>query len=163
MTEIKKILVTPETLYQNSKKICTCLLLLAILAVSLTYRSGLNPPGGFWSGSAKNHLPGDRILEDNDHARFIAFFHLNAFAFVVSLVMILVLLNKSVIEKVTKHRELQISMIVVLLSLTGSFFMGSCRDAKKFIMHCACLCGYSCSDRDSCYPYRVEKVGVNKS
>ncbi|TVU11596.1 hypothetical protein EJB05_45190, partial [Eragrostis curvula] len=113
---------------RHLKKTRTCLLLLAILAASLTYQSGLNPPAG------------DRILEDNDHARFIAFFYLNAVAFVASLVMILMLLNKSMIEKVTKRRELQIAMIVVLLSLSGSFVMGSCREAKKSIYISVLLC-----------------------
>ncbi|KAL6596691.1 hypothetical protein ACP70R_047334 [Stipagrostis hirtigluma subsp. patula] len=125
---------------KHLKKTRTCLLLLAILAVSLTYQSGLNPPGGFWSRSEKNHLAGDRILEDNNHTRFIAFFYLNAVAFVASIVMILMLLNKSMIKKVTKRRELQIAMIVDLLSLTGSFVMGSSREAKKSIYISVLVC-----------------------
>ncbi|TVU11496.1 hypothetical protein EJB05_45084, partial [Eragrostis curvula] len=108
---------------KHLKKTRTCLLLLAILAVSLTYQSGLNPPGGFWSGSVnnstgdqahgsgsvKNHTAGDRILEDNDHARFIAFFYLDPAAFVASLVMILMLLNKSVIEKLC-HKQKRLAL-----------------------------------------------------
>ncbi|TKW21023.1 hypothetical protein SEVIR_4G189200v4 [Setaria viridis] len=118
----------------------TYLLLLAILAVSLTYQSGLNPPGGFWSESENNHSAGDRILEDSEHPRFIAFFYLNGVAFVASIVIILMLLNKSMSKKVTKHRVLQIVMIVDLLSLTGAFVMGSCRDAKKSISISVLLC-----------------------
>uniref|UniRef100_A0A0A9EPK7 PGG domain-containing protein n=1 Tax=Arundo donax TaxID=35708 RepID=A0A0A9EPK7_ARUDO len=136
-------------LYQNShgnsteehlEKTRTYLLLLAILAISLTYQSGLNPPGGFWSRSENNHSAGDRILEDTNHPRFIAFFYLNAVAFVASIVMILMLLNKSMSKKVTKRRELQITMIVDLLSLTGAFVMGSCREAKKSISISVILC-----------------------
>ncbi|CAL5052492.1 unnamed protein product [Urochloa decumbens] len=125
---------------EHLKKTRTCLLLLAILAVSLTYQSGLNPPGGFWSTSENKHSAGDRILEDNNHSRFIAFFYLNAVAFVASFVMILIILSKSISEKVTKRRELQIAMIVDLLSLTGAFVMGSCREAKKSIYISVLVC-----------------------
>ncbi|EEE65553.1 hypothetical protein OsJ_21030 [Oryza sativa Japonica Group] len=128
------------------------LLLLAILAVSLTYQSGLNPPGGFWSGNEfrhadgdhileeYHHSAGDRILEDTYHSRFIAFFYLNAVAFVASVVMIILLLNKVMIMKVTKQCTLQIVMIVNLLSLTGAFVMGSCREANKSIYISVLLC-----------------------
>nr|CAB3467848.1 unnamed protein product [Digitaria exilis] len=84
---------------EHLDKTRTYLLLLAILAVSLTYQSGLNPPGGFWSRNENNHSAGDRILEDSDHPRFIAFFYLNAVAFVSSIVIILMLLNKSMSKK----------------------------------------------------------------
>jgi FtsH-binding integral membrane protein len=125
---------------RHLKKTRTCLLLLAILAVSLTYQSGLNPPGGFWSRSENNHLAGDRILEDNEHPRFIAFFYFNAVAFVASFIMILIILSKSMSQRVTKRSELQIAMIVVLLSLTGAFVMGSCREAKKSIYISVLVC-----------------------
>ncbi|CAD6336882.1 unnamed protein product [Miscanthus lutarioriparius] len=115
------------------EKARTYLLLLAILAVSLTYQSGLNPPGGFWSKREKNHSAGDRILEDTDHPRFIAFFYLNAVAFVTSIVIIVMLLDKSMSRKVTKRRVLQLAMIVDLLSLTGAFVTGSCRELTKSI------------------------------
>jgi hypothetical protein len=122
------------------EKTRTYVILLAILAISLTYQSGLNPPGGFWSKKADGHSAGDRILEDNNHARFIAFYYLNLVAFAASVVIILMLLSKSISEKVTKHRVLQIVMIVDLLSLTGAFVMGSCREAKKSIYTSVLVC-----------------------
>ncbi|CAD6336881.1 unnamed protein product [Miscanthus lutarioriparius] len=134
---------------EHLKKSWTYLLLLAILAVSLTYQSGLNPPGGFWPQRENNnstgdpipkntrhrpyHLPGDPILEDTHHRRYIAFFYLNAIAFVASLVMIIMLLNKRMSNKVIKQYALQITMIVDLLALTGSYIMGSCRETKGSI------------------------------
>jgi hypothetical protein len=122
------------------EKTRTYVFLLAILAVSLTYQSGLNLPGGFWSNKVHGHSAGDRILEDNNHARFIAFYYLNLVAFAASVVIILMLLSKSISEKVTKHRVLQIVMIVDLLSLTGAFVMGSCREAKKSIYTSVLVC-----------------------
>ncbi|KAL5199456.1 hypothetical protein ABZP36_020659 [Zizania latifolia] len=125
---------------KHLNKTRTYLLLLSILAVSLTYQSGLNPPGGFWSKSEYQHSAGDRILEDTYHPRFIAFFYLNAVAFVASIVMILLLLNKLMSATVTKRRALQIVMIVNLLSLTGAFVTGSCREAKKSIYSLVLVC-----------------------
>jgi hypothetical protein len=142
---------------EHLKKSRTYLLLLAILAVSLTYQSGLNPPGGFWSQRENNnstgnpiprnnhhrpyHLPGDPILEDTHHPRYIAFFYLNAIAFVASLVMIIMLLNRRMSNKVIKRHALQITMIVDLLALTGSYAMGSCRETKNstYIWMFVCL------------------------
>ncbi|WVZ65973.1 hypothetical protein U9M48_015253, partial [Paspalum notatum var. saurae] len=134
---------------EHLKKSRTYLLLLAILAVSLTYQSGLNPPGGFWSTEEDNnmtggpilndkhhrpyHLPGDPILEDSHHRRYIAFFYLNAVAFVASLVMIIMLLNRRMSNKVIKRYALQTVMIVDLLALTGSYVMGSCRKTRNSI------------------------------
>ncbi|CAM0913470.1 unnamed protein product [Alopecurus aequalis] len=116
---------------KHLKKTRTNLLLLAILAVSLAYQSGLNPPGGFWSRSENHHLAADRILEDNYHPRFIAFFYLNAVAFVASIVIIMMLLNKMTSKMVTKRRVMPVMMIVVLLSLSGAFAMGNSRERKK--------------------------------
>uniref|UniRef100_A0A0E0HP67 PGG domain-containing protein n=1 Tax=Oryza nivara TaxID=4536 RepID=A0A0E0HP67_ORYNI len=118
---------------KHLKKCRTYLLLLAILAVSLTYQSGLNPPGGFWTRHEDYHSSGDHILEDTHHPRYIAFFYLNAIAFVASVVMIIMLLNRRMANKVIKRRALQIAMIVILLSLTGAYVMGSCRKTKNSV------------------------------
>uniref|UniRef100_A0A0E0LAL2 PGG domain-containing protein n=1 Tax=Oryza punctata TaxID=4537 RepID=A0A0E0LAL2_ORYPU len=118
---------------KHLKKCRTYLLLLAILAVSLTYQSGLNPPGGFWTRNENYHSSGDHILEDTHHPRYIAFFYLNAIAFVASVVLIIMLLNKRMANKVIKRRALQIAMIVILLSLTGAYVMGSCRKTKNSV------------------------------
>lgn len=125
---------------EHLKKSRTYLLLLAILAVSLTYQSGLIPPGGFWTRKENQHLAGDRILEDTHHRRYVAFFYLNATAFVASLVMIIMLLNRRMSNKVTKRCALQIAMIVDLLALTGAYVMGSCRETKHSIYISVLVC-----------------------
>ncbi|XP_048541443.1 uncharacterized protein LOC125520533 [Triticum urartu] len=136
------------------KKSRTYLLLLAILAVSLTYQAGLNPPGGFWTSNATKHSAGDPILgdsgrvwtsggtkhsagdpilEDSYHKRYLAFFYFNATAFAASLVMILMLLSRKMSNKVIKRRALQTAMITDLLALMGAFVVGSCREKTKSI------------------------------
>ncbi|KAG8076077.1 hypothetical protein GUJ93_ZPchr0006g46154 [Zizania palustris] len=136
---------TVNTIEKHLNKTRTYLLLLSILAVSVTYQSGLNPPGGFWSESGsqhsagdfpqKKHSAGDRILEDTNHPRFIAFFYLNAVAFVASIVTILLLLNKLSSAAVTKRRALQTVMIVNLLSLTGALLQGAAGKQRRPFTH----------------------------
>uniref|UniRef100_A0ACD5VCG0 Uncharacterized protein n=1 Tax=Avena sativa TaxID=4498 RepID=A0ACD5VCG0_AVESA len=115
------------------KKSRTYLLLLAILAVSLTYQAGLNPPGGFWTSNATDHSAGDPILEDNYHKRYLAFFYLNATAFAASLVIIIMLLSRKMSNRVIKRRAVQTAMITDLLALMGAFVVGSCREKTKSI------------------------------
>uniref|UniRef100_A0ACD5ZVL0 Uncharacterized protein n=1 Tax=Avena sativa TaxID=4498 RepID=A0ACD5ZVL0_AVESA len=115
------------------KKSRTYLLLLAILAVSLTYQAGLNPPGGFWTSNATGHSAGDPILEDNYHKRYLAFFYLNGTAFAASLVIIIMLLSRKMSNRVIKRRAVQTAMITDLLALMGAFVVGSCREKTKSI------------------------------
>ncbi|KAM0903042.1 hypothetical protein ACQ4PT_018856 [Festuca glaucescens] len=121
---------TEEVLLKKSR---TYLLFLAILAVSLTYQAGLNPPGGFWTSNATDHLAGDPILHDSCHKRYLAFFYLNATAFAASLVMILMLLSRNMSNRVIERRSLQTTMITDLLALMGAFVVGSCREKTKTI------------------------------
>ncbi|GJN28978.1 hypothetical protein PR202_gb17160 [Eleusine coracana subsp. coracana] len=72
------------------QKLRTYLLLLGILAATVTYQAGLNPPGGFWTDN-DGHIAGDPVLESISPRRYKAFFYCNATAFVASLVMITLL------------------------------------------------------------------------
>jgi hypothetical protein len=83
------------------------LLLLGILAATVTYQAGLNPPGCFWEDSVDGHIAGDPILETIYLRRYKAFFYCNATAFVASLVIITLLQSQLITVGAMKRHILQ--------------------------------------------------------
>ncbi|XP_052158588.1 uncharacterized protein LOC127776263 [Oryza glaberrima] len=108
------------------------LMMLAILAASITYQSGLSPPGGFWSDNDR-HRAGDPVLHDEFPGRYRIFFYFNATAFMASLAVILLLVNKRLCDKGLKSYALRACVLVDLISLMGAFASGSCRRVSTSI------------------------------
>ncbi|KAM3255855.1 hypothetical protein ACQJBY_048809 [Aegilops geniculata] len=109
------------------------LLLLAILAASLTYQAGMGPPGGFWQESKLGHVAGDPVLNDNYPRRYVAFFYCNATAFVASLAVIMLLVNRKLSARGIRSYALRVCVILDLLGLMGAFAAGSCRKVSTSI------------------------------
>jgi hypothetical protein len=109
------------------QKLRTYLLLLGILAATVTYQAGLNPPGGFWADSVDGHIAGDPILEAMHPRRYRTFFYCNATAFVASLVIITLLQSKLITIGAMKRHILQTAMILDLFGLMGAYAAGSSR------------------------------------
>jgi hypothetical protein len=122
---------------QLLKKSRMYLLLLGILAASVTYQAGLNPPGGFWQSNATDglhhYLAGDPILHITYPQRYLAFFYCNATAFVASLVILILLLSSTFSTQGIKYYALQVAMILDLLGLIGAYAAGSCRQVSKSV------------------------------
>ncbi|XP_066340871.1 uncharacterized protein [Miscanthus floridulus] len=122
---------------QLLKKSRMYLLLLGILAASVTYQAGLNPPGGFWQSNATDglhhYLAGDPILHITYPRRYLAFFYCNATAFVASLVILILLLSSTFSTQGIKYYALQVAMILDLLGLIGAYAAGSCRQVSKSV------------------------------
>jgi hypothetical protein len=99
------------------------LMLLATLAVTITYTAGLNPPGGFWQDDGKGHAAGTPVLQSKSHARYMVFYYSNGMAFVTSLIIIALLISKKVGVEA-------LSMITMLgfLCLVVSYIAGCTSD-----------------------------------
>ncbi|KAL6654650.1 hypothetical protein ACP70R_008115 [Stipagrostis hirtigluma subsp. patula] len=107
------------------------LMLLATFAISVTYVSGLSTPGGFWDGSQAGHAAGDAVLLDYNRGRLVTFFLCNTTAFVASLLIILLLLDKRLRANAgLRSHELHGCIVVALAGLVAAYAAGSCRDAE---------------------------------
>lgn len=118
---------TDDNVKHDLQKLRTYLLLLGILAATVTYQAGLNPPGGFWTDNSDGHIAGDPILEVLSPKRYKAFFYCNATAFVASLVIIILLQSQSITIHAMKRHVLQSAMSLVLFGLMGAYAAGSSR------------------------------------
>uniref|UniRef100_A0A453PVQ8 PGG domain-containing protein n=4 Tax=Aegilops tauschii subsp. strangulata TaxID=200361 RepID=A0A453PVQ8_AEGTS len=114
---------------ENVNKACEFIQLLAILAATITYQAGLDPPGGLWLENGEGHTVGDSILLTTHPIRYKAFFYSNSVAFVASLVIIVMLQNK----KLVRLHILEAAMILDLFSLMGAYAAGSSRDTSTSI------------------------------
>jgi hypothetical protein len=123
-TDLSKTSNDPK---DDLQKLRTYLLLLGILAATVTYQAGLNPPGGFWIDSVDGHIAGDPILETIDPRRYKAFFYCNATAFVASLVIITLLQSQLITVGAMKRHILQTAMTLDLFGLMGAYAAGSSR------------------------------------
>jgi membrane-associated HD superfamily phosphohydrolase len=106
-------------------------MLLATFVVTITYGAGLSPPGGFWSDGDHVSLP---ILQDHSSARYQAFFVCNTTAFVASLLIIMLLLDKRLKKELSVRSVALYGLIVVaLFGLVGAYAAGSCREIDHTI------------------------------
>ncbi|KAM3189131.1 hypothetical protein ACQJBY_067828 [Aegilops geniculata] len=110
------------------------LMLLATFAVTITYVAGLGPPGGFWGNSQDGHRVSDPIMQDHNSSRYQAFFVCNSTAFVASLLIIVLLLDKKLSQRISKRFvALYVFIAVALIGLVGAYAAGSCREADNTI------------------------------
>ncbi|KAL6854304.1 hypothetical protein ACP4OV_019207 [Aristida adscensionis] len=110
------------------------LLLLAILAATLTYQAGLTPPGGFWSADdTLGHQAGFPVLLDNYPRRYKAFFYCNAASFMASVALILLLVNPNLYKPGIQCYALYVCMVGGMFGLMGAYAAGSARHLRASI------------------------------
>ncbi|CAN6373190.1 unnamed protein product [Urochloa humidicola] len=103
------------------------LLLLAILAATLTYQAGLTPPGGFWEedNAKAGHWAGFPVLQDKYPRRYKAFFYCNAASFMASVALILLLLNPNLYRPGIRCYALYVCMVAGMFGLMAAYAAGS--------------------------------------
>uniref|UniRef100_A0A453QHL8 PGG domain-containing protein n=1 Tax=Aegilops tauschii subsp. strangulata TaxID=200361 RepID=A0A453QHL8_AEGTS len=125
------------------------LMLLATFVVTITYVAGLNPPGGFWSNSKDGHLVSNPIMQEHNSSRYQAFFVCNTTAFVSSLLIIILLLDKKLIlslpslnlnKSSARFVALYGFIVIALFGLVGAYAAGSCREPET-TTYVVCLIG----------------------
>jgi hypothetical protein len=81
----------------------------------------LDPPGGLWENKGGDYyLAGDPILRTKSHKRYNTFLYCNSVAFVASLVAIILVKNKMLLQT----HALQAAMILDLFGLIGAYAAG---------------------------------------
>ncbi|CAL5093823.1 unnamed protein product [Urochloa decumbens] len=109
------------------------LMLLGILAASVTYQAGLAPPGGSWLSNDGEHTAGSPVMHDNRRARFLAFFYSNSTSFVASVVVIVLLLPPALHEKRWWLTVMNTTIVLDLLGLLIAYAAGSSRTWKTSV------------------------------
>ncbi|KAF0903417.1 hypothetical protein E2562_027702 [Oryza meyeriana var. granulata] len=118
---------SPEKEDKSKKKHATrkYLMLLGVLAASVTYQAGLNPPGGVWQGNSNGHAAGNPVMHDNRRYRYLIFFYSNSFSFVASIVVIILLLPEKLLKENWSLKVMNITIVFDLLGLLLAYMAGS--------------------------------------
>uniref|UniRef100_A0A0E0LAM6 PGG domain-containing protein n=1 Tax=Oryza punctata TaxID=4537 RepID=A0A0E0LAM6_ORYPU len=101
------------------------LMLLGVLAASVTYQAGLNPPGGVWQGNSNGHAAGNPVMHDNKRYRYLIFFYSNSASFVASIVVIILLLKEKLLREDWLFKVMNITIVLNLLGLLLAYMAGS--------------------------------------
>jgi len=113
------------------------LVLLGVLAASVTYQAGLVPPGGFWPDNRDGHAAGNPILRDSNDRRYHIFFCCNSISFAASIAVIALLMLELIYLDVRKKddrertfliRAAHYMMVLDLVGLLGAYAAGSSRE-----------------------------------
>ncbi|TVU11592.1 hypothetical protein EJB05_45186, partial [Eragrostis curvula] len=113
------------------RRMCKYLMLVGILATSVTYQAGLDPPGSVWPSDGQGHAAGEPALHHADRPRYHAFFYSNAACFMASVVVIVALLLQSMVHTRAPLQWMLATHTLVVLDLLGllvAYAVGSSRD-----------------------------------
>uniref|UniRef100_J3N178 PGG domain-containing protein n=1 Tax=Oryza brachyantha TaxID=4533 RepID=J3N178_ORYBR len=112
----------------RNKELRLYLMLLGILAASVTYQAGLKPPGGLWPDERNGHDTGSSILHESNKHRYLAFFYSNSTSFMASIVVIVLLLPWTLHRHWLPLWPMHTAILLDMLGLLAAYAAGSNRD-----------------------------------
>ncbi|KAG1327429.1 hypothetical protein COCNU_01G013630 [Cocos nucifera] len=110
------------------------LMVLAVLAASVTYQAGLNPPGGFWQDSNDEHTAGYPILADKALRRYVIFYIFNSMAFVNSIIIIVLLMKVTFFYGEVRLNVLRTWLLLDLVWLIGAYVAATTRETVSSVI-----------------------------
>jgi hypothetical protein len=114
---------------KRKKDLREYLMLLGVLAASVTYQTGLKPPGGLWQDNINGHTSsGNSILHDINKRRYHAFFYSNSTSFMASIVVVVLLLPRTLHNHNLLLWPMHTAILLNMLGLLGAYAAGSTRD-----------------------------------
>lgn len=113
---------------KRNKDLREYLMLVGVLAASVTYQSGLKPPGGLWQDNNNGHSAGNSILHDINRSRYQAFFYSNSTSFIASIVVVVLLLPKTLHGHKLLLWPMHTAILLNMLGLLGAYAAGSTRE-----------------------------------
>jgi Domain of unknown function len=128
--EDKTAEANPQKWYED---IYGWVMVVAVQVAAMAYGAGLNPPGGFWQDEKDSHEAGSSILHDKHYARYMIFFYTNATAFMASLVITILIMNKDFYLHQNKVYFLHIIMVLDLVSMIVAYAAGCARSFRTSI------------------------------
>lgn len=135
---------------KRDKDLREYLMLLGVLAASVTYQSGLKPPGGLWQDNSNGHSAGNSILHDINRGRYHAFFYSNSTSFMASIVVVVLLLPRTLHGHKLLLWPMHTAILLNMLGLLGAYAAGSTRELETsrnviclVIPVLVCVAGYA--------------------
>lgn len=109
------------------------LMLVGILGASVTYLTGLKPPGGMWRDDANGHsAAGYPVLYDTNKRRYNVFFYSNSTSFMASIAIIASLLLRMIMHVPRKSHKIHLwpmhtAMVLDMFALLVAYAAGTAR------------------------------------
>ncbi|CAD6253016.1 unnamed protein product [Miscanthus lutarioriparius] len=107
------------------------LMLVGILAASVTYLTGLKPPGGMWRDDGDGHSAGNPVLYDTNKRRYNVFFYSNSTSFMASIMVIALLLSRMMLPQISSLRRVHAAVVMDVLALLVAYAAGSSRESRR--------------------------------